>query len=204
MRDKLSYGSWRAMKRRCLELTNDNYKYYGGRGIKVCPQWIESFPQFIHDMGKRPSAEYTLERLDNNGDYVPENVVWALALDQNRNKSTTKYLTMEGETRTVGEWSSITGISQHRIYCRLRSGWTINDVLSVPIIRGRTSVSRGNCRANRNLTYKGEIRSITEWAKICKMPMKTLHNRIRLGWSTERALTKPLRLGIRNIVKAIH
>lgn len=70
---------------RCYNLNNSHYKYYGGRGIKVCDEWRYSFAAFFKDIGKRPGPEYTLERINNDGDYKPDNCKWATRLEQNGN-----------------------------------------------------------------------------------------------------------------------
>ena len=76
------YTTWCGMKERCSRPENKAYKYYGGRGIKVCSQWENSFQTFLKDMGEKPSPEYTLDRIDNDADYSPENCQWLSMSEQ--------------------------------------------------------------------------------------------------------------------------
>lgn len=84
------YGTWCSMRARCLCPTSKSFKNYGGRGIKICDRWLSSFQLFLDDMGKRPSPELSIERIDVNGNYEPSNCRWASPVDQCRNKRTTK------------------------------------------------------------------------------------------------------------------
>lgn len=117
------YPCWSSMLSRCLNKTNVAYDNYGARGIKVCERWQESFENFIEDMGPKPSAEYSLDRIDVNGNYEPENCRWATWNEQGRNKRNSIYITIKGETKHISEWVEITGISKHAFTYRLKMGW---------------------------------------------------------------------------------
>jgi len=80
------YISWRAMLRRCSDPKHERFKHYGGRGIKVCERWRESYVAFLADMGRRPSPKHSIDRIDGDGDYEPSNCRWATRSEQERNK----------------------------------------------------------------------------------------------------------------------
>lgn len=80
------YRIWSHMKRRCLDPTTHNYRWYGGRGIKVCQRWIDSYADFLADMGRRPSEKHSIDRIDNDGNYEPSNCRWATYAQQAVNK----------------------------------------------------------------------------------------------------------------------
>ena len=80
-----TYISWRSMRRRCLNTTYNRYKDYGGRGITVCPEWLNSFENFFRDMGERPEG-MSIDRIDNNGNYEPSNCKWSTPKEQCNNK----------------------------------------------------------------------------------------------------------------------
>lgn len=80
------YQTWNGMKTRCYAITNRAYKNYGGRGIRVCERWLNSFEDFVKDMGLRPPGKYSIDRINNDGNYSPENCRWATITQQNRNK----------------------------------------------------------------------------------------------------------------------
>ncbi len=82
------YSVWRCMKRRCDDSKHHSYKYYGGRGIKVCDKWLNSFSAFIFDMGRKPTDNHQLDRIDNNGNYEPGNCRWATPSENSYNRST--------------------------------------------------------------------------------------------------------------------
>lgn len=92
------------MKQCCLNPNNHAYKYYGGRGITICDRWINNFELFIEDMGYRPDRSYSIERIDNNGNYCPENCKWILRSQQSRNRRNLKLITYNNKSLLLSEW----------------------------------------------------------------------------------------------------
>ena len=124
------YWIWRAIKIRCLNPKNKSYKHYGGRGIKICPEWLNNYEIFLHDMGRRPTKNHSIDRIDNNAGYCKENCRWATSTEQAYNRQNTIILRWCGVLATVKDWSRITGIEKATIYARLKRNWTIERVLT--------------------------------------------------------------------------
>lgn len=118
------YGIWINMKARCYRKQSTSYKNYGGRGIKVCDRWLNSFENFISDMGLKPSKRHSIDRIDVNGDYNPENCRWATTEQQFRNKRTALLLEIDGEVKTITEWARWFDISYCTVYKRKKKGIT--------------------------------------------------------------------------------
>lgn len=131
--------SWCSMKRRCTNPSDAGYMNYGGRGIKVCERWME-FSNFIDDMGRAPSVEYTIDRIDNDGDYCPENCRWATKMQQARNRRNNKIVEIDGVKKTLEEWSRGSPITYQGIRYRLLVGWSERDAVFLPARSRRSSV----------------------------------------------------------------
>lgn len=123
------YPIWQAMRQRCLNANHPKYHRYGGRGITICKRWND-FWLFLQDMGQRPSSDYSIERVNNDGNYEPDNCVWKLLSDQQQNTSKTMFLTFNGMTKTLREWAMYLGTTRNRIYNQLHRGRSVEDVLS--------------------------------------------------------------------------
>jgi hypothetical protein len=136
MTDSRTWRSWKGMRRRCNEPTNVAYHKYGGRGIGVCERW-SSFALFLEDMGEAP-AGMTLDRIDNDGDYSPENCRWATYREQANNRRDNAAVTYRGETHTYAEWSRRVGICRHTLRKRIHAGWTPERALTTPSRKGRS------------------------------------------------------------------
>lgn len=131
-----TYRSWAGMIQRCTNFSDPRYKDYGGRGILVCNRW-RSFQNFFKDMGNRPEGT-TLDRIDNNGNYEPENCRWATPKEQSRNTSFNHLITHNGKTQSLVSWADETGINQRTLYARIsRLGWSIEKALTVPTAKKR-------------------------------------------------------------------
>ena len=124
------YCAWRSMLTRCLNRKNNRYRYYGGRGIRVCSRWLSSFQNFYADMGLKPSSKHTLDRIDGSGGYEPGNCRWATYRQQNRNNRHNRYVTYDGLRLCVSEWAERMGIRVGTLLWRLDNGWTVEDALS--------------------------------------------------------------------------
>lgn len=125
------YRIWSSMIRRCTNPKSKRYHRYGGRGIRVCDRWLKSFKSFVDDMDQRPSAKYSIDRIDNDGNYEPSNCRWATQKEQQRNRSDNHFVTAFGETKTLAEWSERSGISRGTIWNRIyKSGWNVERSLS--------------------------------------------------------------------------
>lgn len=128
-------GTWRSMKERCYNPKAFNYPRYGGRGITVCDHWRDSFELFVKDNQASALPGLTLDRIDPNGDYTPENCRWISKKGQARNTRSTKYYLLNGVNRSIHEWADLAGIKPCHITYRLNKGWPLEPALTLPVER---------------------------------------------------------------------
>jgi hypothetical protein len=118
------YRAWKAMKNRCYNPRYKEYRYYGGRGIKVCKRWVNSFNNFLLDMGKRLSNRHSLDRFpDNNGNYKPSNCRWATKKEQSINRRSAVVIRYGGQVLSLSDFLITNGISAATFYRRKRKGY---------------------------------------------------------------------------------
>ena len=129
------YRAWASMITRCYNPKNKAYRNYGGRGVSVCPEWRKSFSAFISDVGTCPVGKNSIGRINNNDGYNPGNVRWENLIEQANNKRNTRFISINGVTKTSRDWSEISGINPRRIKERIRKGWNESDAVFTPIKR---------------------------------------------------------------------
>lgn len=124
------YRIWLSMRTRCENPKAVSYPHYGGRGITVCERW-GSFENFYADMGDRPSVGHTLDRIDNDGPYAPENCRWATRAQQARNTRRGLFVTHQGRTMPVCDWAEEFGIHPGTLRDRLKRGLSFEQAVSL-------------------------------------------------------------------------
>jgi len=126
-----TFNSFKEMRQRCLNRNKPEYPRYGGRGITICDRWLGSdgFSNFLNDLGERPKGT-SLERIDNEGNYTPENCKWATRLEQQKNTCWNKFITIDGICLHVAGWARRTGINDGTLRTRIRKGLTGKDIIA--------------------------------------------------------------------------
>ena len=134
MSNKKLIGMWRAMHNRCYNKNQSDYKNYGSRGIFVHDSWhgAEGYAKFVADMGERPEGA-TIDRIDNDGPYSPDNCRWATRLEQSRNKRNNRWITANGETKTLKDWATSLGCNPAAILARIKSGMSEAVAVTKPV-----------------------------------------------------------------------
>lgn len=136
-----TYKRWRSMKSRCTNKNTISYENYGGNGITICERWLNSFDNFLSDMGECPTSDHTLDRINSLGNYTPENCRWANRKQQNRNTSSNRLITLNGVTHCASEWAEIKGINYRTIITRLNKNLDPQEVLHIGKLPRKTGNS---------------------------------------------------------------
>ena len=137
MSNTATYKSWASMKRRCSATNLRCYKWYGGRGITVCDRWLNSFDNFLKDMGERPVGT-SLDRIDTNGNYEPSNCKWSTIIEQQNNRRTNRFFYYNGSMKTISEISRSVGIKRGTLYYRMVvKGWTVEESINKKVSRSK-------------------------------------------------------------------
>lgn len=147
---------WQGMVDRCHNPNNQSYKWYGGRGIKVCRRWRNSPKTFLNDMGERPKG-LSLDRINNDGNYEPSNCRWATTKQQMRNYRRNKMITFNGETLALIDWAERLGMDHKTVGGRLRSGWSIDAALTKKPYRSKrtkTHCTNGHKFSKNNIRMR--------------------------------------------------
>lgn len=172
------YGIWLLMVRRCHNQKCKSYPGYGGRGIYVCDRWKNNFECFASDMGPRPEG-LSLDRIDNDGPYAPENCRWATRSQQQNNKTNTKRYTYGGLTMTLPEWERHLGFPAPTMRSRVRGeGWSIERAVTTPI---------GKSTNAKLIEFNGVTRSVRGWALALGIKSATLRHRLNRGLTPDMA-----------------
>lgn len=124
------YRAWAHIKERCFNSKCKQFKHYGGRGITMCYRWYVSYDNFVSDMGRCP-AGFTIERINNDGNYEPSNCRWASQKEQCQNTRRCLFFTYKGRTQNLKQWSSEFGKKYLKVYCRIKRGWSFHSALDV-------------------------------------------------------------------------
>lgn len=176
------------MKGRCNNPKNTSYKWYGAKGIKVCREWEEdylSFKKWAIDNGydeTLPRGAQTIDRIDYNGDYSPENCRWVTIREQQRNKASNTPYELNGESHLLCEWAEILGFDYNLLRSRVVSyGWTLEQALEKPVNSKKQSVE---------LTYQGQTKTAKEWSKILGIKYHLIMARLYRGLPIEDVFYK--------------
>lgn len=178
MRWSRLYNIWTQMNQRCTNETLDHYDRYGGRGISVCDEWrqFEVFEDWAINNGYKDGL--SIDRIDVNRNYEPRNCKWSTNLEQSRNKRNSVYLTINGESKTIGEWAEISGLPYKTIQRRLFTGCKEEELLA-PIGEHW-----------QHIEINGIIKPLSVWAKEAGLHYTTVQRRYKRGVRGEDLLSK--------------
>lgn len=181
------YNIYYSMLARCYNSKNTAFVYYGKRGIKVCKEWKENLLHFVSWSSNNGYKEHlTLDRIDNDGDYTPENCRWITMKEQSKNKRK-KLIDFNNEKHSLKEWSVLLNIPYATLHRRLKHKWPIEKAFTTPVpVKEKQRIDK--------ITFNGETKTQAEWCRELNIPRYTLSKRItQQGWSVEKAMTTPIK-----------
>ena len=176
------YVVWAGIIQRCTDPGCGSYQRYGGRGITVCDRWRNSFENFLADMGPRPGLEYSIDRINNGGNYEPGNCRWATREEQRSNTRRNRVIEWNGVRRTLAQWERSLGMRRGTLQARLdQHHWSLERALTTPV------------DSDVPIEFQGISRSVREWERVLGFRRNCVRARLGRGWTIERALTTPSR-----------
>lgn len=180
------YSVWSNIKWRCSgKCKSKNNSGYANRGIKICERWANSFQNFLDDMGPRPSPDHSIDRINNNGDYCPENCRWTTAKVQANNTRRTKFLEYRGETKPLTTWAEELGLSKDLIKNRIfRYKMSVEEAFERPI---RKTVNE----SPKEFVVDGETLTIEQCSQKFNLTKERIRMRFAHGWDTDRIMKTP-------------
>jgi hypothetical protein len=192
------YQAWNDMIARCSKPNLRNWKYYGGRGVRVCAAWDPaqggSYQQFLADMGRRPSPHHSLDKDIRGGRgcliYGPETCCWATKKEQQSNTSCNQLVPVNGELVTIAEAARMTGVPDTTIRNRVLTGRPLDEVFSTGNLP-RRAIKHAR-KGNQIIPMGDEMVSVTEAAQRLGISRDRLYTRLRLGYSPAEAVTLPM------------
>ena len=167
------HSSWKSMLNRCYNVNGVDYVNYGGRGIAVCERWRHSFENFFADMGPRPSSKHSIDRIDSDGAYSPENCRWATPDIQGGNTRRTIKVEINGIVRSLRAWCVEYGVNYSTVRGRVASGQNPIDALVTPA---------RPMPVGRIFEHDGLTMTLTEWSKMLGVGITTLSYRLKAGY----------------------
>lgn len=179
--NRSEYLAWGSMHTRCRNPKCAMYPNYGGRGIRVCERW-RHFKYFLEDMGVKPTLKHSLDRIDVNGNYEPENCRWATSKEQALNRTTSHIIEINGIRKTLTEWCHDYGVGYTTVLHRIKCGWDEERAVASPVATP--------CRMGPLfITWQGLTLTAAEWSRKTGIQATTIRARHRKGWPPERVLT---------------
>lgn len=139
------YRAWQSMKARCENPNRKFYENYGGRNIRVCERWVNSFENFLSDMGRRPRGT-SLDRINNNGNYEHSNCRWASRKQQARNTRSNRMIEFNGQSKSLSQWADEIGITSATLGKRIEHGWEIERAMTAPVRRMSNNVHKSGAQ----------------------------------------------------------